>query len=116
MVMVMMAALISVLSMLLLGGVNEVAVAVNMVIGTQFFLIALVPIAFAPFAERAIPLWPRVREVAARMVPAPLVWVSMLVVVIASSIVTAYGHLSLQFVLIVLVLWATVFLLGTKAR
>ena len=115
-VMVMMAALISVLSMLLLGGVNEVAVAVNMVIGTQFFLIALVPIAFAPFAERAVPLWPRVREVAARMVPAPLVWVSMFVVVIASSIVTAYGHLSLQFVLVVLVLWATVFLLGTKAR
>jgi hypothetical protein len=39
----------------------------------------------------------------------------MFVVVIASSVVTAYGHLSLQFVLIILVLWATVFLLGTKA-
>ena len=70
-VMVTMAALISVLSMLLLGGVNEVAVAVNTVIGTQFFLIALVPIAFAPFAERVVPLWPRVRGVAARMAPAP---------------------------------------------
>ena len=113
-VMVMMAALISVLSMLLLGGVNEVAVAVNIVIGTQFFLIALVPIAFAPFAERVVPLWPRVSGVAARMVPAPLVWVAMFVVVIASSVVTSYGHLSFQFVLIVLVLWATVFLLGTK--
>jgi hypothetical protein len=112
--MVTMAALISVLSMLLLGGVNEVAVAVNTVIGTQFFLIALVPIAFAPFAERVVPLWPRVRGVADRMVPAPLVWVAMFVVGIASSVVTSYGHLSLQFVLIVLVLWATVFLLGTK--
>jgi hypothetical protein len=114
-VMVMMAALISVLSMLLLGGVNEVAVAVNIVIGTQFFLIALVPIAFAPFAERVVPLWPRVRGAAARVVPAPLVWVAMFVVGIASSVVTSYGHLSFQFVLIVLVLWATVFLLGTKA-
>ncbi|CAB4835963.1 MAG: hypothetical protein F2763_09590 [Actinobacteria bacterium] len=113
-VMVMMAALISVLSMLLLGGVNEVAVAVNIVIGTQFFLIALVPIAFAPFAERVVPLWPRVRGAAARVVPAPLVWVAMFVVGIASSVVTSYGHLSFQFVLIVLVLWATVFLLGTK--
>ena len=113
-VMVTMAALISVLSMLLLGGVNEVAVAVNTVIGTQFFLIALVPIAFAPFAERVVPLWPRVRGVAARMAPAPLVWVAMFVVGIASSVVTSYGHLSLQFVLIVLVLWATVFLLGTE--
>ena len=113
-VMVMMAALISVLSMLLLGGVNEVAVAVNIVIGTQFFLIALVPIAFAPFAERVVPQWPRVSGVAARVVPAPLVWVAMFVVVIASSVVTSYGHLSFQFVLIVLVLWATVFLLGTK--
>ena len=113
-VMVMMAALISVLSMLLLGGVNEVAVAVNIVIGTQFFLIALVPIAFAPFAERVVPLWPRVSGVVARMVPAPLVWVAMFVVGIASSVVTSYGHLSFQFVLIVLVLWSTVFLLGTK--
>jgi len=113
-VMVMMAALISVLSMLLLGGVNEVAVAVNTVIGTQFFLIALVPIAFAPFAERVVPLWPRVSGVASRVVPAPLVWVAMFVVGIASSVVTSYGHLSFQFVLIVLVLWSTVFLLGTK--
>ena len=113
-VMVMMAALISVLSMLLLGGVNEVAVAVNIVIGTQFFLIALVPMAFAPFAERVVPLWPRVRGAAARVVPAPLVWVAMFVVGIASSVVTSYGHLSFQFVLIVLVLWSTVFLLGTK--
>ena len=113
-VMVMMAALISVLSMLLLGGVNEVAVAVNIVIGTQFFLIALVPIAFAPFAERVVPQWPRVSGVAARMVPAPLVWVAMFVVGIASSVVTSYGHLSFQFVLIVLVLWSTGFLLGTK--
>ena len=113
-VMVMMAALISVLSMLLLGGVNEVAVAVNIVIGTQFFLIALVPMAFAPFAERVVPLWPRARGAAARVVPAPLVWVAMFVVGIASSVVTSYGHLSFQFVLIVLVLWSTVFLLGTK--
>lgn len=113
-VMVVIATLISVLSMLLLGGVNEVAVAVNAVIGTQFLLIALIPMAFAPFAEGRAPRAPRTGPGIARAVPAPLVWVAMVVVLVASAVVTSYGHLSLQFVLIILVLWACVFLVGTS--
>lgn len=104
-VMAVMAALISVLSLLLLGGVNEVAVAANTVVGTQFLLIALVPFAFAVFAERKLSLGRNVRTYA----PLPLIGVSMLVVALASAIITSYGHLSLQFVFPVLVAWLAVF-------
>jgi len=112
-VMAVMAALISVLSLVLLGGVNEVAVAANTVVGTQFLLIALVPFAFAVFAEKKLTLPGRggVRA----FVPAVVVWASMLVVVLASSIITSYGHLSLQFTFLALVGWAAVFVM-TKSR
>lgn len=113
-VMVVMATVISVLSMALLGGVNEVAVALHAVTGTQFLLIALVPMGFAPFAEGRLPRPPRTGRELARSVPAPLVWVAMAAVVLASAVVTSYGHLSLQFVLIILVLWASVFLVGSR--
>lgn len=100
----MMAALIAVLSSILLGGVNQVAVAANTVIGVQFLLIALVPAALAPLAERRISFAGR-----HTFIPAPLVWIGMLVLFLASATITSFGHLSLQFVLIVLVLWSLVF-------
>ena len=108
----LMAALISVLSMIMLGGVNEVAVAVNAVVGTQFLLIALVPFALAPFAERRMVL----RSGLKARAPAVLVWLAALVLFLASSVVTSFGHLSLQFVLLVLVLWSTVFILAVPGR
>jgi hypothetical protein len=114
-VMSVMAALISVLSLVLLGGVNEVAVAANTVVGTQFLLIALVPFAFAVFAEKKVPLGAALRSGGnsrnRAYVPAVLVWVSMLVVALASTIITSYGHLSLQFVFLVLVGWSTIFVM-----
>ena len=107
----MVAAVVSVLSMTLLGGVNEVAVAVNTLIVTQFLLIALVPFALAPLAEGSL----RGRELGGRLrVPVPLLWVGALVLFVASAVVTSYGHLSFQFVLIVLTLWAAVFLMPGK--
>ncbi len=109
--MAMMAALISVLSQWLLGGVNEVAVAANSVLGLQFLFIALLPAVFAPFAERRLDLDGR-----RFFVPAPLVWAGMLVLFVASAVITSYGHLSLQFVLIVVVLWSAVFLLRVPGR
>ena len=113
-VMSIVAALISVLSMVLLGGVNEVAVATNTLIGTQFLLIALTPFAFAAFAERTVRLVRKGRSTPT-YVPAVLVWTSMLVLMLASSVITSYGHLSLQFVFLVLVGWATVFVM-TRSR
>jgi hypothetical protein len=111
-VMGMMAALISTLSMIMLGGVNEVAVVVNTVVGTQFLLIALVPFALAPFVERQI----RLRDDKPQRVPWPAVGVAMLVLLLASAVVTSFGHLSLQFVLPVLVLWSTVFIARVPSR
>jgi hypothetical protein len=104
------ASLISVLSAILLGGVNEVAVATNTLIGTQFLLIALIPFVFAVFAQGQI----TDHKGFLRRIPTPAIWAAMLVMVIASSTVTSYGHLSLQFVLLVLVLWAGVFLLDSS--
>lgn len=110
----LMAALISVLSIVLLGGVNEVAVAANTLVATQFLLIALVPFAFAPFVER------RLRPIARAGDRNPIAWpaigIAMAVLAVGSSIITSFGHLSLQFVLLVLVLWSACFLLATPGR
>lgn len=102
------AAVVSVLSMALLGGVNEVAVAVNTLIVTQFLLIALVPFALAPLAEGS--LGGRVRRSRVQ-IPVPVLWSGALVLFVASAVVTSYGHLSFQFVLIILTFWAAVFLM-----
>ena len=75
-VMSAVAALIAVLSTIMLGGVNEVAVATNTLLGTQFLLIALVPFAFAPIAERGF----LGGGLAARRVPAAAIWTGMFVV------------------------------------
>lgn len=113
MVMTLMGTLSAVLSWILFGGFNEVAVTVNAVIGAEFFLIALIPIAFAAYAERRVPPG---RRGAGSLVPAPLVWVGMLVLVAASSVLLTYGHLSAQFVLLMLTAWVVAFLVGTPMR
>jgi hypothetical protein len=108
-VMSVVASLISVLSVVLLGGVNEVAVATNTLIGTQFLLIAIIPFVFAVFAQGKFKGLTDTK----RFVPVAATWTAMFVLVLASVVVTSYGHLSLQFILLVLVLWAGVFLLDT---
>ncbi len=108
-VMSVVASLISVLSVIMLGGVNEVAVATNTLIGTQFLLIAIIPFVFAVFAQGKFQGLAEMK----RFVPVAATWTAMLVLVLASAVVTSYGHLSLQFILLVLVLWAGVFLLET---
>lgn len=105
-IMAMVASLISVLSGLLLGGVNEVAVALNTLVGTQFLLICLVPFAFTPLVEGRFSL----RGASRRLLPAPAVWTGMIVLVLGSAVITSYGHLSLQLVLLGLTLWSCVFL------
>lgn len=97
--------LISVLSMILLGGINQVAVATNTVLAVQFFLIAAVPFALAPFVQGE-----EERDGRIGRVPAPAIWVSSLFLALASAVVTSYGHLSQQFTFIVLTLWIAAFL------
>ncbi len=109
-VMSVVASLISVLSVIMLGGVNEVAVATNTLLGTQFLLIAVIPFVFAVFAQGKF----KGLKDTKRLVPVAATWTAMFMLVLASAVVTSYGHLSLQFILLVLVLWAGVFLLETS--
>ena len=105
------AALVSVLSLVMLGGLNEVAVAANTLVLTQFVLIAAVPVALAPLAESRVRLMGEPRKV-----PVILLWTGMFVLFVASAIVTSFGHLSLQFVLISCTLWAASFLVSAPGR
>lgn len=109
MVMGLMVTLLSALSFLLLGGINEVAVVIGTVIGAGFLMITLVPFAFAPLAEARLRL-PRGSGTESFRVPVPAIWAGILVVASASTVLSGLGHLSLQFVLLVLVLWFAVFL------
>jgi hypothetical protein len=106
----------AVLSQILLGGFNEVAVAVNAVIGTEFLLIALAPLALAPLAEYRIPRPPRVPGFPRTRVPGPALWAGLLVSVPATAVLLAYGHMTLEYVLLVVGLWVTVFLVGGPGR
>jgi hypothetical protein len=93
---------VSVLSMVLLGGVNQVAVVLNTVIGAQHLMMILAPVAFAPLVER----WTSSKV---PRIPLPLIWTGALILTLVTSVLTEYGHLSLQFVVILLVLWALAF-------
>jgi hypothetical protein len=88
---------VSVLSMVLLGGVNQVAVVLNTVIGAQHLMMILAPVAFAPLVER----WTSSKV---PRIPLPLIWTGALILTLVTSVLTEYGHLSLQFVVILLVL------------
>jgi hypothetical protein len=97
--------LMAVISQTFYGGVNEVMVAANTVIYGQFALVALAPLALAPFAEARIPAlngW--------RRVPAPLIWAGALVISSAVLMATAYGHITWQFSVLVVALWVVTYL------
>jgi hypothetical protein len=116
MLMAIVAPFIAVASLVLFGGVNEVAVAVTTVIGLQFLFIALVPFALAPLVTSRIPPAPRSPGAASFQLPLPLVWVGAVVVGLASSVLTVYGHLSLQLVFLPMILWTAVFLVMPRNR
>lgn len=113
-VIVFVATALSVVSSLLLGGVNQVAVAANSVVFAEFLMVALVPLALAPIAEM---LLARSRAPDPRpqgWVPWPLVVLASVVVVSASLLVTGFGHLSLQFTFLIMVLWSATFLANPR--
>lgn len=107
---VFVATLMAVASQLLLGGVNEVMVAANTVIVGQFLLVALAPLALAPLVEAKVS---RLREGRSR-IPLPFVWVGGLILVLAVLMLTAYGHLTLQWTLLVAGAWVAVYLVRAR--
>lgn len=102
------ATIAKVVSIAAYGGVNEVGVAVQAVIGSSYLLIAFAPLALAPLAESKFP--PRPARDEGNWVPAPAIWAGALALATGSAALTIYGHLSLQLVLLMLVVWLTAFL------
>lgn len=97
-------------STLVYGGVNEVMVAANTVVFSQYLLVALAPLALAPIAEIAY----RTRRAGggARLarVPAPMIWAGSLILVAAVLVATSYGHLTWQYTAIAVTLWIATYM------
>ena len=109
---VIVATALAVVSMLMLGGVNEVFVAANTVVYSQYFLAAMVPFVFAPLVEARVRRKEGARE--RDFIPAPLIWTGMLVLAVAILAVGGLGHLTLQFVFLATVMWVGVFVIGSR--
>ena len=106
--------LMGVVSQAVLGGYNEVFVAANTVIYGQYLMVAIAPLALAPLVGARLKR-PVAEERAGRTrVPWPLIWLGALVLVIANLMLTAYGHLTLQFTILVCTLWVTAFLAWSR--
>jgi len=107
---VFVATAMAVASQLLLGGVNEVMVAANTVIVGQFLLVALAPLALAPLVESRVsaPVGKRVR------IPTAFVWTGSLILVLATLMLTAYGHLTLQWTMLVAAVWVSTYIVRSR--
>jgi hypothetical protein len=104
-VMSLAATLIGALSFLLYGSVNEVAVSAGSMIFTQIFFIVIAPFALAPIAEKTY------RKITGGgQLPKLYSLLSIVILTASSAVLLTYGHITLQFTLIVLVLWIGAFL------
>ena len=108
-VLIFVATLMGVVSSVLYGGYNEVLVAANTVVYAQFMLVVIAPLALAPLVGAKL----RKPVESGRgfvRIPWPLIWIGALVLVLANLMLTAYGHLTLQFTILICVLWVTTYL------
>lgn len=111
---VMVATAMAVVSMIVLGGVNQVAVAANAVVFSEFFMVALVPLALAPLVAFRLRLGTAGAKRGRTFIPLPFLWLSTVVVGCATLLVTEYGHLTLQFTFLIMSLWCATFLVKSK--
>ena len=102
------------LSQAVFGGYNEVFVAANSVVYGQYLMVVLAPLAIAPLAEARLRR-PTLHAVAGQVrVPWPLVWLGASALIVTNLMLTAYGHLTLQFTILVCALWVTTFLAWSR--
>ncbi len=108
---VVISTLMAVTSQVTLGGVNEVMVAANTVIYGQFALVVLAPLALAPLVEAKLrrPVGGESRGHV--RIPWPLIWIGSLILVAAVLMLTAYGHLTLQWTMVIAALWVSAYLI-----
>ena len=109
---VLISTMTTALSVVVLGGVNEVFVAAWTALFAQFGLVVLVPLALAPLVEARVRVGGPKRGWSLALIPLPLIWLAMLVMVAASFLVTRNGHLTLQFVFLTAGLWVVTFVSG----
>lgn len=107
---VTIADLLSAVSYLLLGGLNEVFVMSNTVIYGQYGLAILAAVALAPLAERLFSTDGRDRSI-----PPALIWVGVGLLTVASLAASGLGHLTLQFTFVVAGFWVASFLVNAPA-
>ena len=105
----------SVVSEVSLGGLNQVAIAANSVIYGEYLLAFIAPLALVTLVEAKF----RPRAIAGAVgkpafLPIPAVWLGMGILVVFSLAVMAYGHLTLQFTFLIAGLWSATFLAGSK--
>ena len=107
--------LMSVISQVALGGVNEVAVAANAVIYGEFMLVMLMPLVFATLAEARFADKPAFGQEHERgRIPTAALWLGMVTLSALALVVMAYGHLTLQFTFLAGGLWAATFLAASR--
>lgn len=95
------ATFISALSVLLYGGVNEVAVAAGTVLLSEHMLVVLAPFALAPIlALRA----------RGRTVPIPIALLAIIIVIATVAWPLEFGHVTLQYTVLAFTLWIGFFL------
>lgn len=112
-VLVFVGTFMGVVSGVLFGGYNEVLVAANTVVYAQFMLVAIAPLALAPLVgikiRKPVPSGGSFVHI-----PWPFIWIGALVLVLANLILTKYGHLTLQFTILICTLWVTTFLVWSS--
>lgn len=104
-VMTIGATLIGALSFLLYGSVNEVAVSAGSVILTQIFFVIVAPFALAPIVEKSY------RKITGgAQLPKLYSLLSIAILTASNAVLLTYGHITLQFTLIVFTMWIGAFL------
>jgi len=101
---------LSAVSYIFLGGLNEVFVMSNTVIYGQYGLAILAAVALAPLAERVF-----TSNGQERTIPAPLIWVGVGLLTVASLAASGLGHITLQFTFVVVGFWVAAFLVNALA-
>lgn len=107
------ATLIGSVSQVLFGGVNEVAVSAGTPLLGEMLLIVIAPFAMGPVIEGR---FRRVPAEKASTVPWPILLLGVSVLVTALILLLNYGHLTLQFTIIVLTLWTTTFISWRRSQ
>lgn len=103
------ATLISALSVLLYGGVNQVAVAADTVLLAEHLLVIIAPFALAPVLEM------RRKRDGQQRIPVPLSLLAIVILIAAVAWPLEFGHVTLQYTVLAFTLWIGVFLAQSRS-